>query len=119
MWVRILHRVPYVNVLKRRENTLQKCHTLVQIQPLTPLQKEGEIMVFPVVVKTMEDAKRLNQVATQQDFAMYISCDSITIDIRSLLGLLTLLGKESVIIAPDHADPESFIKALRKMKLIH
>ena len=76
-------------------------------------------MVFPVVVKTMEDARRLNQVATEHDFDMYISCDSITIDIRSLLGLLTLLGKESVIIAPDHADPESFIKALRKMKLIH
>jgi hypothetical protein len=82
-------------------------------------KKEGEIMVFPVVVKTMEDARRLNQVATEQDFDMYISCDSITIDVRSLLGLLTLLGKESVIIAPDHADPESFVKALRKMKLIH
>lgn len=76
-------------------------------------------MVFPVVVKTMEDAKRLNQVATQQDFSMYLSCDSITIDVRSLLGLLTLIGKESVLVAPDHADPESFIKALRKMKLIH
>jgi hypothetical protein len=86
---------------------------------LTPLKKEGDFMVFPVVVKTMEDARRLNQVATEQDFDMYISCDSITIDVRSLLGLLTLLGKESVIVAPDHADPESFVKALRKMKLIH
>jgi hypothetical protein len=76
-------------------------------------------MVFPVVVKTMEDARRLNQVATEQEFSMYISCDSITIDVRSLLGLLTLIGKESVLVAPDHADPESFIKALRKMKLIH
>lgn len=76
-------------------------------------------MVFPVVVKTMEDARRLNQVATEQEFSMYLSCDSITIDVRSLLGLLTLIGKESVLVAPDHADPESFIKALRKMKLIY
>ena len=76
-------------------------------------------MVFPVVIKTMDDAKRLNQVATQQEFCMYLSCDSVTIDVRSLLGLLTLIGKESMLIAPDHADPESFVKALRKMMLIH
>ena len=65
-------------------------------------------MVFPVVVKTMEDARRLNQVATEQEFSMYLSCDSITIDVRSLLGLLTLIGKESVLVAPDHADPRVF-----------
>ena len=76
-------------------------------------------MVFPVVIKTMDDAKRLNQVATQQELSMYLSCDSVTIDVRSLLGLLTLIGKESMLVAPDHADPESFVKALRKMKLIH
>lgn len=76
-------------------------------------------MVFPLVIKTMDDARRLNQVATEQEFNMYLSCDSVTIDVRSLLGLLTLIGKESMIVAPDHADPESFVKALRKMKLIH
>ncbi len=76
-------------------------------------------MVFPLVIKTMDDARRLNQVATEQEFNMYLSCDSITIDVRSLLGLLTLIGKESMLVAPDHADPESFVKALRKMKLIH
>ena len=76
-------------------------------------------MVFPLVIKTMDDARRLNQVATEQEFNMYLSCDSVTIDVRSLLGLLTLIGKESMLVAPDHADPESFVKALRKMKLIH
>ena len=119
MWVRILHRVPYDVVPERRGVTLQQCSHVGSNPTDVSIEKEGDFMVFPVVVKTMEDAKRLNQVATQQDFAMYISCDSITIDVRSLLGLLTLLGKESVIIAPDHADPESFVKALRKMKLIH
>ena len=83
------------------------------------LNKEGEIMIFPVQLHDVEEARRCNQIATEQDFSIYISCDNVTIDVRSILGLLTLIGKTGVLVAPDHVSPEAFTKALRKMKLIH
>lgn len=75
-------------------------------------------MVYPVSVKTMDDAKRLNQVATEQDFTIYISCDNVMIDLKSFLGLLTLLGKHCNLIAPDHASPDAFMKALKRMGVL-
>ena len=81
--------------------------------------KEGELMIFPVQLHDVEEARRYNQVATEQDFSIYISCDNVTIDVRSILGLLTMIGKAGVLVAPDHVSPEAFTKALRKMKLIH
>ena len=75
-------------------------------------------MVYPVSVKTMDDVRRLNQVATEQDFTIYISCDNAMIDLKSLLGLFTLLGKHCNLIAPDHASPDAFMKALKRMGVL-
>ena len=75
-------------------------------------------MVYPVSVKTMDDVRRLNKVATEQDFTIYISCDNVMIDLKSLLGLFTLLGKHCNLIAPDHASPDAFMKALKRMGVL-
>ena len=75
-------------------------------------------MVYPVSVKTMDDVRRLNQVATEQDFTIYISYDNVMIDLKSLLGLFTLLGKHCNLIAPDHASPDAFMKALKRMGVL-
>ena len=75
-------------------------------------------MVYPVSVRTMEDVRRLNQVATEQDFTIYISCDNVMIDLKSLLGLFTLLGKRCTLVAPDHASPDAFMKALKRMGVL-
>jgi hypothetical protein len=66
-------------------------------------------------MKSIEDAIKLNQIATKQDFAIYISCDNGMFDVRSLLGLFALVGKSGMLVAPDHASPEAFIKALKRM----
>lgn len=75
-------------------------------------------MVFPVTIHSVKEARRCNEVATEQEFAIYISCDNIMIDVRSLLGLMTLIGKTGVLVAPDHISSEAFTKALKKMRLI-
>jgi hypothetical protein len=75
-------------------------------------------MVYPVQLKNIDDVKRLNKVATEQNFDIYISCDNIMVDLKSLLGLFTLLGKAGFIVAPDHANPDAFLKALKRMGLL-
>ena len=75
-------------------------------------------MVYPVQVRSTEDIRRFNRVATEQDFNIYISCDNVMIDLKSLLGLFTLLGKTGVLVAPDHTSPEAFMKALKRMGLL-
>ena len=61
-------------------------------------------MVFPVTIRSVKEARRCNEVATEQEFAIYISCDNIMIDVRSLLGLMTLIGKTGVLVAPAQAE---------------
>lgn len=72
-------------------------------------------MCYPVSINSIKDIERFNKVATEQDFNMYISCDNVMVDAKSILALFALLGKSGVIVAPDHANPKAFAKALRKM----
>ena len=76
-------------------------------------------MIFYLNKINQKDIERMNKVATEQDFELYIRCDNVFIDLRSFLGLFTLLGKSGVIIAPDHADPKAFAKALKKMGFLN
>lgn len=74
-------------------------------------------MVYPVSVKDVEDIKRFSEVASEQDFTLYIRCGNSTFDLRSFLSLFVLLGQNGVIIAPDHVNPKAFVKALKRMGL--
>lgn len=75
-------------------------------------------MVYPVSVKTTDDIMRFNKVATEQNFNIYIRSDNVMIDLKSLLALFTLLGKDCTLIAPDHASPDAFMKALKRMGVL-
>jgi hypothetical protein len=87
--------------------------TLVQIY----IKKVKE-MVYPIYVRDAEAVRRLNRVASEQEFSIYISRDNAMTDLRSLLGLFAFLGKECTLIAPDHASPEAFAKALKRMGVL-
>ena len=75
-------------------------------------------MVYPIYVKDAEAIRKLNRVATEQEFSIYISRDNAMTDLRSLLGLFAFLGKDCMLIAPDHASPEAFAKALKRMGVL-
>ena len=72
-------------------------------------------MVFPVTLTTRDQVTKLNTVAGEQDFDIFIHCGNIMVNAKSLLGLLNLVGKQGYIVAPDHAKPENFVQALKKM----
>ena len=69
-------------------------------------------MVTPVKFKTKEDLFRFSELASKQDFNIYIGTEYGQLDAKSLLALFTILGREGNIGAPDHASADKFIKFL-------
>ena len=69
-------------------------------------------MVTPVKFETMEDLFRFSELASKQDFNIYIGTEYGQLDAKSLLALFTILGREVNIVAPDHASADKFIKFL-------
>ena len=71
-------------------------------------------MVHPVKFETKEDLYRFSELASQEDFGIYISTPYGQLDAKSLLALFTILGKDVNIVAPDHASADKFIAFLKK-----
>ena len=71
-------------------------------------------MVQPIKFETKEDLYRFSELASQQDFNIYISTDYGQLDAKSLLALFTILGKEVNVVASDHAKVEEFYNFLRR-----
>lgn len=71
-------------------------------------------MVLPTKFDTKEDLYRFSELASQQDFGIYISTEYGQLDAKSLLALFTILGKDVNIIAPDHASAEKFEAFIKK-----
>ena len=69
-------------------------------------------MIQPVKFETKEDLLRFSELASKQDFNIYISTAYGQLDAKSLLALFTILGKEVNIVAPDHASADKFMDFL-------
>ena len=72
-------------------------------------------MNYPYKINTKEDLYRLSELASKEDFDVYISTNSTLIDAKSLLALFTILGKEINLVAPDHADSTKFSDFIAKL----
>ena len=58
-------------------------------------------MVTPVKFETKEDLFRFSELASKQDFNIFIGTDYGQLDAKSLLALFTILGKEVNVVAPE------------------
>jgi hypothetical protein len=71
-------------------------------------------MIQSIRFKTKEDLYRVSELASKQDFNIYISTPNGQLDAKSLLALFTILGKDVNIVAPDHASADKFCAFLEK-----
>ena len=69
----------------------------------------------PFKVESKEDLQRLSELASKEDYNIYLSTSTAMFDAKSLLALFTILGKEVSLIAPDHTDSEKFTKFIEKL----
>lgn len=72
-------------------------------------------MTYPFRIESKEDLLRLSELASKEDFSIYLSTSSETFDAKSLLALFNILGKEVSLTAPDHIDAEKFTKFIEKL----
>lgn len=73
-------------------------------------------MTYPFKINTKEDLYRLSEMASKEDFSIYLSTSTEIFDAKSLLALFTILGKEVNLTAPDHIDAEKFTKFIEKLE---
>jgi hypothetical protein len=72
-------------------------------------------MTYPIQIKNSRDAVRLSKEVAAADLGVTISCGTIILDPRSVLGLLALIGKQALLVAPDHSNPNEFRELIKKL----
>ena len=73
-------------------------------------------MTYPFKIETKEDLYRLSEMASKEDFSIYLTTSTAVFDAKSLLALFTILGKEVNLTAPDHVEAKKFTKFIDKLK---
>ena len=72
-------------------------------------------MVYPITINSVEDALKLNKVASKEEFTMSVGSGRDVVNAKSLLALFTMIGRKCNLIAPDGTNPASFAKAIKKI----
>ena len=72
-------------------------------------------MTYPYTFNSKEELYRLSELASKQDFPIYISTPYGQLDARSVLGLFSMMGKEISLVAPDSADNNQFLNFIQKL----
>lgn len=72
-------------------------------------------MIYPYKIETKDDLYRLSELASKEDFPVYITTEYGQLDARSLLALFTILGKEVNLVAPDHINGKDFVRFVNKL----
>ena len=73
-------------------------------------------MVYPYKIKSKEDLYRLSELASKEDFPIYISTSYGQLDAKSLLALFTIVGQEINLVASDHANSHDFMRFIDKLQ---
>ena len=72
-------------------------------------------MTKVIDIKTREQAEKINELASEAPYEVWLSTDTVMLDARSLLGILSLVGKRASVVAEDDVNPHSFSKLVDKM----
>lgn len=72
-------------------------------------------MVYPIRINSIADAYKISNLVAQSGENISINYGSITLDPRSVLGLAMLIGKDALLVGPDHMDPSKFASVIEKI----
>lgn len=72
-------------------------------------------MVYPISFDSPERVKKVSDLACNEPYEIWVSCENNMLNAKSLLGLYSLVGKDVLVVAEDNANPERFLRVVRKM----
>ena len=72
-------------------------------------------MIREIQIKDLSQVERINQLACQAPYEVWLSTDTVLLDARSLMGLYALVGKRAPVVAEDDVNPKAFGKLVAQM----
>ena len=72
-------------------------------------------MVKKLDIKDRDQVEKINELATQTPYEVWLSTHTLMLDARSLLGLYALIGKRVNVVTEDSVDPRSLDRLVDKM----
>lgn len=72
-------------------------------------------MVKELEVKTPAQVQKINRLASEQPYEVFLTNGTVMLDARSLLGLFTLIGQKALVVVEDDVDPARFGKLVKHM----
>lgn len=81
----------------------------------TPRRKEGVFVTRTIEIKNKDQLERINRLASQAPYPVWLSMGNLRLDARSLLGLFAFIGKRAQLVAGDGVDPDQFEDLVARM----
>ena len=72
-------------------------------------------MYKEIEITSEAQVEKINRLACDAPYEVWLSSGSVMLDARSLLGLFALIGKKAHVVVEDHVTPRSFQKLVTKM----
>ncbi len=72
-------------------------------------------MLKEIVIKDEAQVEKINKLACDAPYEVWLSSGTMMLDARSLLGLFALVGRKAHVVVEDDVSPRSFQKMVAKM----
>lgn len=72
-------------------------------------------MTRDIDIKNKEQVERINRLACEAPYEVWLSTDTLMLDARSLLGLYALLGQRAKVVTEDSVNPRALDRLVEKM----
>lgn len=66
-------------------------------------------------IKSEEQIQRINRLACQAPYEVWLSTPTVMLDARSLLSLYSLVGQRARVVTEDDLDPKMVDRLVKKM----
>lgn len=72
-------------------------------------------MMKELTIKDAAQVEKINRLACEAPYEVWLSNSAVILDARSLLGLYALIGKRVNVVTEDSVDPKSLDRLVSKM----
>ncbi len=72
-------------------------------------------MLKEIEIKDQAQIERINRLACQAPYEVWLFTKDIMLDARSLLGLFALMGRKASVVVEDTVSPSAFNRLVTKM----
>ena len=76
-------------------------------------------MTRNIDIKTEEQVGRINRLACEAPYEVWLSTDTVMLDARSLLGLYALVGQRAKVVTEDDVDPKMVSRLVENIGRAH